>query len=115
MSTPNAAIAESYLHAIRAKDPDRALFAPDVTLQYPLSARTLTGAVEVREFMLATMPAVDDIEIERRLTDGDYVVILWQAHTVWGLIPICSVFRIAGGLIQEIRGFFDPRPIAPLH
>jgi limonene-1,2-epoxide hydrolase len=115
MSRPNVENAETYLHAIRAKDPTRALFAPDVTMEYPLSPRILTGASEVREFMLATMPSVDDIQIERRLADGEYVVILWQAYTVWGTIPVCTVFRVADDLIQEIRGFFDPRPIGPLH
>jgi hypothetical protein len=74
----------------------------------------VVGAANVMEYMGSVMPAVDQVEVERHLADGDHVVTLWKAHTVWGIIPVCSVFLIAGGMIQEIRSFFDPRPIAPL-
>jgi limonene-1,2-epoxide hydrolase len=110
----NVEIAETYLSAMGTKDPTKALLAPDATLQYPLTPRTVVGAASVREYMSSFMPAVDEVRIERHLTDGDYVVTLWQAHTVWGIIPVCSVFRISEGMIQEVRAFFDPRPIAPL-
>lgn len=72
------------------------------------------GKQEVLELLTSMLPAFNDVEIELRLADGDYVVILWQAHVVWGALPVCSVFRIGDGLIQEVRGFFDPRPIGPL-
>ena len=47
------------------------------------------------------------------MTGGDYVATLWEAQTVWGTVPICYVFRIADGLIQEVRSFWDPRPLTP--
>ena len=114
MSLTNVEIAETYITAMGTKDPTTALLAPDVTLQYPLSPRTVMGAASVMEYMSSVMPSIDEVHIERQLTDGDYVVTLWRAHTVWGVIPVCSVFRVGEGMIQEIRGFFDPRLITPL-
>src|SRR6266550_1143463 len=110
----NVEIAETYLGALGTKDPTKALLAPDASLQYPLTPRTVVGAADVMEYMSSVMPAVDKVEMERHLTDGEYVVTIWKAHTVWGVIPVCSVFRIVEGKIQDIRSFFDPRPIAPL-
>jgi limonene-1,2-epoxide hydrolase len=111
MPPTNAEIAETYLAAYRSKDPGRALLAPKVTLQYPLSPRKIVGREQVVEYMLSVLPGFEGVEIERHILDGDYVVTLWKALTVWGTMPACSVFRIAGGLIVEIRSFFDPRPI----
>ena len=53
----------------------------------------------------------DTIEIERRLVDGEHVATLWKAHTAWGTMPACTVFRISRGSIAEVRSFFDARPI----
>ncbi len=108
---PNAQVAETYLEAYRTRDPGKALLAPDVSLQYPLTPKKIVGKQEVIQYMLSVMPGMDDIEIERRLTDGEYVAIVWKAHTVWGTMPACTVFRISAGLIQEVRSFFDPQPI----
>ena len=114
MSLTNVEVAESYIHALGAKDPTKALLAPDVTLQYPLSPGVIRGPAMVIEYITAMMPSIDRVEIERHITEGDYVVILWQAHSVWGVIPVCHVFRIQDELIHEIRSFFDARLIAPL-
>jgi limonene-1,2-epoxide hydrolase len=107
----NAEIAETYLDAFRSKDPSKALLAPNASLQYPLTPRDVVGKENIAEYMSSVMPGIDDVTIERRLVDGDYVAILWSAQTVWGLIKVCSVFRISDGLIAEVRAFFDPRPI----
>jgi len=109
----NTAIAETYLEAIRTKDPTKALFAPEVTLQFPLSPRKIVGRESVIEYVLSLLPGIDDVKLERHMTGGEYVATLWEAQTVWGNVPICSVFRIAAGLIQEIRSFWDPRPVMP--
>jgi hypothetical protein len=114
MSLTNVEVAESYVNAVGMRDPTKALLAPNVTLQYPLSPRPLIGAESVKEYMCSMSPSIDKVEIERHIAHGDYVVTLWHAHTVWGVIPVCSVFLIADELIQEVRGFFDSRLIAPL-
>jgi hypothetical protein len=111
MAMTNTAIADTYLEAVRTKDPSKALFAPEVTLQFPLSPRKVVGRDSVIEYMLALLPGFDDVKLERHMTGDEYVATLWQAETVWGTVPICSVFRISEGLIQEIRSFWDPRPI----
>jgi hypothetical protein len=111
MTMTNIAIADTYLEAVRTKDPSKALFAPEVTLQFPLSPRKVVGRDSVIEYMLALLPGFDDVKLERHMTGDEYVATLWQAETVWGTVPICSVFRISEGLIQEIRSFWDPRPI----
>ena len=114
MSLTNVEVAETYINALSTKDPTKALLAPEVTLQYPLSPRRLTGPEMVMEYMSAMMPSIDRVEVERYISEDDYVVTLWQAHTVWGVIPVCHVFRIADEMIHEIRSFFDARLIGPL-
>src|ERR1700730_15550150 len=105
----NTAIAETYLEA----DPSKARFAPEVTLQFPLSPRKIMGRDSVIEYVLAVLPGIDNVKLERHMTGGEYVATLWEAETVWGTVPICSVFRISDGLIQEVRSFWDPRPVIP--
>jgi hypothetical protein len=109
----NTAIANTYLEAIRTKDPTKAMFAPQVTLQFPLSPRKIVGRDSVIEYVLSLLPGIDDVKLERHMTGGEYVATLWEAQTVWGTVPICTVFRIADGLIQEVRSFWDPRPVMP--
>ncbi|MBZ5677051.1 MAG: nuclear transport factor 2 family protein [Acidobacteriia bacterium] len=111
MPPTNTEIADTYLAAYMSKDPGKALLAPDVSLEYPLSPRKIVGRLNVTEYMLSVMPGFDAVEIERHLVDGEYVATLWKAHTVWGTMPACSIFRISAGLIAEVRSFFDPRPI----
>ena len=104
-------VAESYVEAIRAKDPGKAMFAPDVSLQFPLSPRKIEGRENVIEYLLSIMPGIDDVRIERHMSSGEYVATLWEAQTPRGSLPICSVFRITDGLIREVRSFWDPRPL----
>ena len=107
----NIAIAETSLEAIRTKDLSKALFAPNVTLQFPVSPIKIAGRENVNEYLASMIAGTDDVKLERHMTGGDYVATLWEARTVWGTVPICTVFRIADGLIQEIRSFWDPRPV----
>jgi SnoaL-like protein len=109
----NTEVAETYLEAIRSKDPSKAMFAPDVTLLFPLTPRKIVGKQSVIDYMVSLLPGIDDVKLERHMIGGEYVATLWQAQTVWGELPICSVFRISDGLIQEVRSFWDPRPVLP--
>jgi len=104
-------IAETYIEAVRAKDPAKALLAPEVTLQFPLSYQKVVGRENVMEYMSSMLPGIDEVRIERHLTDGEHVATLWEVDSVWGTLPICSVFRISDGLIREVRSFWDPRPV----
>jgi len=111
LAPTNVEIADSYLEAIRSKDPNKALLAPEVTLEFPLSPRKVIGRDQVIEYILSLLPGIDDAKLERHLTGGEYVATVWVAQSVWGEIPICSVFHITGGLIREVRSFWDPRPV----
>ena len=107
----NVQIADTYLEAYRARDLSRAMLAPQVTVQYPLTPIKIVGRDNVLDYMAALLVGVDEVRIERHLTEGEYVATVWEGHTAWGVIPVCSLFRICGGLITEVRSFFDPRPI----
>jgi len=111
VSMSNTEIADTYLDAIRSRDPSKALLASEVTLQFPLTPRKVMGRDGVIAYMLALLPGIDGVKFERHMTDGDHVATLWGIETVWGDIPICSVFRISDGLIREVRSFWDPRPV----
>ncbi len=80
-------------------------------MQHAVLSGKLVGKDTVIDYMLALMNGLDDFTIERRPADGEFVTTMWEAHTVWGRIPVCSVFRMSGALIGEVPAFFDPRPI----
>jgi limonene-1,2-epoxide hydrolase len=107
----NVQIADTYLDAYRSKDPSRVQLATDVTLQYPLSPVKVVGKQNVIDYMRSMMPAFDSVELEHHVAQNDHVVTVWKAHTAWGIISCCTVFRIASGKIAEVRTYFDPRPI----
>ena len=111
VSRSNTQIADSYLSAYQAKDPSKALLAPDVSLQYPLSPSKIVGRHQVLDYMRSVMPAFDSLEVQHHIAQGEFVATMWIARTVWGVMPACTVFRIVGGLITEIHSYFDPRPI----
>lgn len=47
----NTGIAETYLEAIRAKDLSKTLFAPNITLQFPVSSIEIVGRENVNEYL----------------------------------------------------------------
>ena len=100
----NTAIAETYLEA----DPSKARFAPEVTLQFPLSPRKIVGRDSVIEYVFSVLPGIDDVKLERHMTGGEYAATLWEAQTVWGCL--CFEFRRVD---PTVRSFRDPRPVIP--
>ena len=111
----NVEIADTYVEAWNARDLEKAMFAPDVVWQIPLTPRKIVGRDNVLDYMRSLLPGIDDIKIERHLEDRGYVVTLGEAHTVWGTIPTCWLFKISHGTIVEVRSFYDPRPIVDRH
>lgn len=101
---------EQYLDALRSKDMSRAPLAADIVFTDPLVGEA-TGEEAWREFISRMLPAIKDVRVKQHLADGDYVATLWEADTVWGIIPIFELFRVEDGRIKEARAFFDPRPI----
>lgn len=110
MSESNIEAVEGYLDAIRSKDLSRAPIAPDIFFTDPLVG-ALTGEDAWRGFVGQILPAVKGVTVKQHVAQGDYVAVLWEADTVWGIIPILELFRVQDGRIKEARAFLDPRPI----
>ena len=110
MENPNIKIVESYLDALRTKDLSKAPVAPDIYFEDPLTT-SATGVKAWTEFVSSMLPALRDVRAKQHIAEGEHVATLWEADTVWGVIPIFEHFRIREGRIKEARAFFDPRPI----
>ena len=110
MRESNIEAVERYLDAIRSKDLSRAPIAPDISFADPL-AGALTGEEAWRGFLGQVLPAINGVRVKQHVAEGDFVSTLWEADTVWGIIPILELFRVEGGRIREARAFLDPRPI----
>ena len=110
MRDSNIEAVERYLDALRSKDLSRAPLAADVVFSDPL-INEQTGVEAWQEFVRPMLPAFKDVRIKQHIAEGDVVVTLWEADTVWGVIPILELFRVEDGQIKEARAFFDPRPI----
>jgi hypothetical protein len=110
MENPNIKIVERYLDALRAKDLSRAPVDPDVQFEDPLTTPS-SGIKAWTEFVSGMLPALNDVRAKQHIAEGATVATLWEADTVWGVIPIFEYFRIHEGLIKEAKAFFDPRPI----
>jgi limonene-1,2-epoxide hydrolase len=110
MRESNIEAVEGYLDAIRSKDLSRAPIAPDIFFTDPLVGE-LKGEEACRGFLAQILPAINGVSVKQHVAEGDFVSTLWEADTVWGVIPILELFRVEGGRIKEARAFLDPRPI----
>jgi ketosteroid isomerase-like protein len=110
MENPNIKIVEGYLDAIRSKDLSKAPVDQDIQYEDPLTTPG-SGIKAWSDFVSSMLPALSDVRVKQHIAEGDHVATLWEAVTIWGVIPIFECFRISEGRIKEARAFFDPRPI----
>ena len=110
MRESNVETVERYLDAIRSKDLSRAPLADDVLFADPLVPEQ-RGVAAWRDFVGQMLPAISGVRVKQHVAENDYVATLWEADTVWGVIPIFELFHIEDGLIKEVRAYMDPRPI----
>ncbi|HEX8747837.1 MAG TPA: nuclear transport factor 2 family protein [Pyrinomonadaceae bacterium] len=110
MRESNIEAVEGYLGAIRSKDLSVAPVAPDIFFTDPLVGE-MTGEDAWRGFLSQLLPAINGVRVKQHVAEGDRVATLWEAETVWGVIPVLELFRVEGGRIKEARAFLDPRPI----
>lgn len=110
MRESNIEAVERYIDAIRSKDLSRAPIMPDIFFTDPLIGE-LTGEQAWRDFVGQLLPAVHDARVKQHVVEGELVATLWEADTIWGIIPIFELFRVQDGRIKEARAFLDPRPI----
>jgi len=110
MNNQNIEAVEAYIYSLKEKDLSKAPLADDVSFEDPLTPK-LNGSNAVKEFLEKFLPAIKGVRIESHLTENDYVATLWEADTVFGIIPIFERFHVVDGKIKEIRAYLDPRPI----
>ncbi len=109
-ANPAVQAVESYLDALRRKDLSRVPFAPSVSFESPLSPRVV-GVKPVSEFLTGMFPVIKDVRVRQHIVENEYVATRFDLDTTFGVIPVFDCFRVANGLIQEVRPFYDPRPI----
>ena len=113
------AAVEAFLTGLTRNSVEAMPFADDILLTSPLDpAHPAHGRQEVVAFLpnqvFPNVP-VAAAKIERHIVEGDAVATLWEAtfrlkdRTV--IVPIFDFFRVTGGLIHEIRPYFDPKPL----
>lgn len=110
MRESNIETVERYLDAIRSKDLSRSPIMADLVFADPLVGE-LEGEEAWRDFVGQMLPAINDVRVRQHISEGDHVATLWEADTVWGIIPIFELFTVEDGRIKEARAFLDPRPI----
>ena len=65
----------------------------------------------VSEFLTGMFPVIKDLRVRQHIVENEYVATRFDLDTTFGVIPVFDCFRVANGLIQEVRPFYDPRPI----
>ena len=76
----------------------------------------ITAWVEFLKSRVFPRIPVRKAEIERHMIEGERVATLWTATIALPSgreveVPIFDFFRVEGGLIREIRPYFDPTPL----
>lgn len=108
--SPAVEAVEIYLAGLRKKDLTGVPFAPGVAFESPLSPR-IVGVKPVTEFLKGLFPVINDVHTQRHIVQDDFVASRFDLDTTFGVIPVFDCFRVEGGLIHEVRPFYDPRPI----
>jgi hypothetical protein len=113
MANANIEAAESYVIGLGKKDLSQVPLADDVIFKGPLTDEPLHGASALQEFLAGIFPLVKETRIQRSFADGEQVCILWEFELSEPpvVIPICEYFHVSNGKLQEVRPFYDPRPL----
>lgn len=109
-ANPAVEAVDAYFEGLKRKDLTRVPFAPSVSFESPLSPR-LVGVKAVTEFLNGVFPVIKDVRVKQHIAENDYVATRFDLDTTHGVIPAFDCFRVSNGLIQEVRPFYDPRPI----
>jgi glyoxylase I family protein len=107
---PNLSAVDAYFNGLRDRNVDAVPFASNVRFEGPLGP-PLEGAEAVRQFLKGVFPIIQDVRVQRTLSDGEYVGVRFELDTVYGIIPAFDWFHIVDGAIVEARPYYDPRPI----
>jgi limonene-1,2-epoxide hydrolase len=113
------AAVEAFLAGLTRNDVRAMPFADDVLLTSPLDpGNPARGRDQVIAFLqneVFPKVPVASAKVERHIVEGDAVATLWEATFHLDgkavVVPIFDFFRVTGGLIHEIRPYFDPKPL----
>lgn len=108
MRTAVVKIVEDLLRGIKSRDLSQVRFAPDVTLESPLTPR-LEGREAVVKFLTKLAPAVIDIRISQHIVEGDYCATLYDWDTLHGTVSVLARYHVVKGELKSIRTFHDLR------
>jgi hypothetical protein len=103
------AVVEAFLAAIVRKDLARLPVAPDLTVETPLTPPRRGQAA--LDYLAAVAANVKAIQTRQHIVECDFVATLFEEDTVHGLLPVFAKFQIVSGRIEDIRVFYDPRPM----
>ena len=109
----------AFLTGLTKNSVDAMPFADDILLTSPLDpahpARGPEAVIAFLEDQVFPKVPVASARIERHIVEGDAVATLWTATFRLPdrdvVVPIFDFFRVTGGLIHEIRPYFDPKPL----
>lgn len=101
---------EAYFDGLRGGSVETIPLAPAVSFESPLTAR-LHGADAVRDFLRGALPLIRGVRVLDVVSHGDMVGARIELETTFGTIPAFDWFRVADGLIVEVRAYFDPAPV----
>jgi limonene-1,2-epoxide hydrolase len=113
------AAVEAFLTGLTHNDVRAMPFADDILLTSPLDpshpARGRDAVIAFLQKEVFPKVPVASAKVEKHIVEGDAVATLWEATFRLGqgeiVVPIFDFFRVTGGLIHEIRPYFDPKPL----
>ena len=117
---PKISAVGAFLRGLTENSVEKMPLAQDVVLKSPLDPdHPLLGKEAAVEFLKSRVfprIPVRKAEIERHMIEGERVATLWTATIALPSgreveVPIFDFFRVEGGLIREIRPYFDPTPL----
>lgn len=117
---PRIAAVQAFLDGLTTNRVEGMPLHPDLVLKSPLDpdhpSRGRDAAVAFLEKRVFPRIPVLEARVERHVIEGNCVATLWTA--TFALpgdkevdVPIFDFFRVEGGLIKEIRPYFDPAPL----
>jgi hypothetical protein len=61
------------------------------------------------DYVKATSAGTTRIQVVQHIVEGDHVATMSENEMGHGRLPVFARFRIAAGLIEDVRVFYDPR------
>jgi hypothetical protein len=101
------AAVEAYLNCFSTKDLSGVPFAEDVTFEGPRMPK-MTGRSAVLGFLSHILPMVRGIRLKQHISEGDYVVSIFDMETVNGVDHVCDCIQVADGQIKSVHIFYYP-------